>query len=403
MSMADELFTCRVREHHIGKRFEDVREEDWDFVRWVLLQVEIRNHNLRSFAQYCRAENDEELALIAAAEASEADFMTARAVRLRALVTDDTATMPLLTFLLRASTGLQHADRHRCGGRQRAEAATLLAASCVCKGWLRVAGEVATPFLGPVHPGVARKMWLVNDLRELSSHTRRSQPPWYVDAVNGDDNADGMEATPLRSVERAEQKMLAFCTDDDRSHGTQNFVQVLRCDPETCTLSTCDAASCKQLVCKVHGFGIAHWVPGFVQELSFIQGVCGEQGCTKAFCKLHHSRQRLSACDVCQNGSNAAAQLGACNHDELGPPQLFCKEHLRHCHGWAWRKRVLQAEGFLEADDDDEEGEEGENSEEYGSDYSYDEDGGAMHECGFDCCPQCFQDHKCGDDPTQYC
>ena len=45
--MADELFTCRVREHHIGKRFEDVREEDLDFVRWVLLQVDIRNHNLR--------------------------------------------------------------------------------------------------------------------------------------------------------------------------------------------------------------------------------------------------------------------------------------------------------------------------------------------------------------------
>lgn len=402
--MADELFTCRVREHHIGKRFEDVREEDLDFVRWVLLQVDIRNHNLRAFAQYCQAENDEERALIAAAEAAEAIFVTARAVRLRALVTDDTATMPLLTFLLRASTGLQHADRHRCGGRQRAEAATLLAASCVCRGWLRVAGEVATPFLGPVQPGVARKMWLVNDLRELSSHTRRSQPPWYVDAVDGDDAADGMEATPLRSVERAGQKMLAFCTDDDdRSHDTQNVVHVLRCDPEMCTLSTCDAVSCKQLVCKVHGFGIAHWVPGYVEQLSFIEGVCGEQGCTKAFCKSHHSRHRLSACDVCQNGFNAGAQLGAYNHDEIGSLPLFCNDHLRHCHGWKWRKRVLQAEGFLEADDDDEESEESENSEEYLSGSDYDEDGGTMHSCGFDCCPQCFQDHKCGDDPTQYC
>ena len=50
---------------------------------------------------------------------------------------------------------------------------------------------------------------------------------------------------------------------------------------------------------------------------------------------------------------------------------------------------MLQAKGFLEADDDDEESEESENSEEYFRGSDYDEDGGTMHSCGFDCCPQC--------------
>lgn len=58
MAQAEALFTCRIRPQHVNKRFEDVRVDDREFVRWVLRQNEIRNNNLRAFAQYCRAADD---------------------------------------------------------------------------------------------------------------------------------------------------------------------------------------------------------------------------------------------------------------------------------------------------------------------------------------------------------
>lgn len=70
--MADEVFSCRVREQHVGKRFSEVREADQAFVRWVLSQTEFRNNNLRAFAAFCQAANDEDAAMVAAVQAAEA-------------------------------------------------------------------------------------------------------------------------------------------------------------------------------------------------------------------------------------------------------------------------------------------------------------------------------------------
>ena len=50
--MADEVFSCRVREQHVGKRFSEVREADQVFVRWILSLTEFRNDNLRAFAAF---------------------------------------------------------------------------------------------------------------------------------------------------------------------------------------------------------------------------------------------------------------------------------------------------------------------------------------------------------------
>ena len=50
--MADEVFSCRVREQHVGQRFAEVREVDQVVVRWILSQTEFRNDNLLAFAAF---------------------------------------------------------------------------------------------------------------------------------------------------------------------------------------------------------------------------------------------------------------------------------------------------------------------------------------------------------------
>ena len=90
--------------------------------------------------------------------------------------------------------------------------------------------------------------------------------------------------------------------------------------------------------------------------------------------------------------------MGAFNMDEVGPPQLWCGQHLRLCEGWKWRKAQLCAEGYREASDSDEDADEDDDEYEEVSSSDWDDEYGNKRDCGFSCCPNCFRDHKCGDD-----
>ena len=373
----------------MGKSFTNVRDEDPNFVRWVLRQNDFRNNNLRAFADYCCAAAQEEAALIAAAAAAEAEHEARRAARMRELTTSEEAAAPLLSYLVRLS-------------HQKNAGATLLSAASVCRDWQRLAGQAITEIPGPALQGAAQMTWSLAGLRAKVASIRLSQPPWFVDLVGGDDTAAGKETTPLLTLERAEQRMQAYCSEGyGRGYDDQDFVMVVRCDPATCTLNTCSRQGCNTRVCNLHGYGRATWVHGDVQELSFRVTVCAHDTCTRAFCALHEGE--LCICTVCENGIQANANIGAYNMDEVGQRSRWCYQHLTMCHGWRWRKQELVAQGRREPDSDDGEEEDGEEEdEEESSGSDYDEEGGDKWDCGFNCCPDCFVNHKCGDDPTEY-
>ena len=92
----------------------------------------------------------------------------------------------------------------------------------------------------------------------------------------------------------------------------------------------------------------------------------------------------MKHCEVCTNGAHATISLtgdGCIVHVPL------CKGHAKVC------TRTVGEHN------ESEKNEKSENSDE-SAEEDYESEGQV---CGFTCCPSCYDDHTCGDDPTDYC
>lgn len=133
----------------------------------------------------------------------------------------------------------------------------------------------------------------------------------------------------------------------------------LECGPD-CQLRECFYPSCKRKICDDHGTGQGDEdCQGYGRgDIVFYRCKC--LGCDKVACRVH--QRHFRECDVCRNGYSANASLGAYN---ASPDACFklCQDCGEDCG---------------------------------------DEDAGGER-CEFYCCPKCLDDHKCNDDPTEYC
>jgi len=190
-----------------------------------------------------------------------------------------------------------------------------------------------------------------NDLNEvLLQSSSKPREPFFIslDPDTSPSAANGTERLPFASVEQAESVLRRDCR-----------VKLLKCGgaPSSCKTKKC--YRCPTMVCTTHG--------------DSGNGTYYEHGYTLwEFSKCMHcqetigcARHRFPECNVCRNGVDAEMAVGAhefpCQFD-------LCDECAQVCHD------------TVETNDDDEEG----------------------PPCGFRCCPNHIDDHRCGYNPADY-
>uniref|UniRef100_A0A7S1Y6T1 Uncharacterized protein n=1 Tax=Grammatophora oceanica TaxID=210454 RepID=A0A7S1Y6T1_9STRA len=181
----------------------------------------------------------------------------------------------------------------------------------------------------------------------------KPEAPYFVSLHPDTDESDanGTERFPFASVEQAEGALL------NRSCSTCE-VLLLKC-ASTCVTKKCHR--CNVMVCTTHGGGGTYGTLYRDGDVLWEFSKCME--CKKVFgCSKH----RLPECDVCRNTSNGEGALGMCEF----PGQFdICRECAERCD------RMVEDH--------------------------YDEDRDGTR-CGFRCCPEHFNSHACGDDPSDY-
>lgn len=131
-----------------------------------------------------------------------------------------------------------------------------------------------------------------------------------------------------------------------------------------CTFIPCAYLNCEFSECIEHG-----WGDKYSHSDEYVTHECLD--CDKHYCWLHDESEGISKCDVCTNLDAAEQSLGC--YDRTGP-NLLCPDHPPvRC-----TKLVRDSEDCCGESDNDE-------------------------VCGFNCCSSCLEDHRCGDDPSEYC
>lgn len=140
------------------------------------------------------------------------------------------------------------------------------------------------------------------------------------------------------------------------------YMQPCKAQYSFCKFVPCAYANCKFSECEEHGYGDHH--NGEYTTHEYIE-------CDKHYCWDHVNAEGISTCEVCSNGDAAQQSLGCYDR---GGSHLLCPDHPAvRC-----TKLLRDSEDY------------------YGDADSYEI-------CGFYCCSSCLADHRCGDDPTEYC
>ena len=144
----------------------------------------------------------------------------------------------------------------------------------------------------------------------------------------GNDRNSGSKDSPLKTVEEALRRWNADVNADEHSH----FVTVM-CDPKSCKMHKCRSKGCRRKVCEEHAdghgtrvaIGMRKYATSFYAEGE--GGVCGDDGCTMAYCNEHTHEFGGGMCELC-DGVEARA-LGSEQAPLPAPP--LCKTHTKVC------------------------------------------------------------------------
>ena len=190
--------------------------------------------------------------------------------------------------------------------------------------------------------------------------------------------ADGSNAHPFRSLEDAESAMNDLARrsfDEDEIH--------VKVDCDCDEQEVCGQASCRTVLCRKHGTGKGSYDKEGRYFKFDIETCCD---CDEISCERHSSENYNTWCPSDENFSKFVPVLSqeekwfsSCQvcegisyaYDGYGPNRVMCKGCMNVC------KKTITLEG-------------NEDEEKVGQ------------VCGFRCCSEHYQDHKCGDDPQEY-
>jgi len=188
--------------------------------------------------------------------------------------------------------------------------------------------------------------------------------PYYISLSSTDKSSpyqDGSDRFPFKSVEAAVARYNDLRWNE---RGGEEFpLVIVDCGPD-CRYQECYQASCKTPVCLEHGSRRGVVAEG---DVVFVVHKCKD--CGKIACNRHGFKK----CDVCSNRFAGEVLLGMHEGYDTFP---VCKECATVCQG--------KVENMEEPDEDASESDE-------------------SKVCGFRCCKECLANHRCGDDPTEYC
>jgi hypothetical protein len=169
-----------------------------------------------------------------------------------------------------------------------------------------------------------------------------------------------------------------------------------------CLFAPCAEPGCAARVCTDHG-----WAPCDSDEYDGGNACC--MRCETYYCEQHEDR--FYRCDVCHNASVGEVRLGCydwassaylCNTHE---PQYCGRKYFIGC-GEAVRLEEIDLDGDEEDEDEDKDPEW---EETWADDLDTRRRKRArvasenVFVCEFECCDECYDRHKCGDDPRDYC
>jgi hypothetical protein len=147
-----------------------------------------------------------------------------------------------------------------------------------------------------------------------------------------------------------------------------------------CKMSLCLLTGCGNAVCLEHGWGGSIYDHGCDID-DYLGRACQKEGCNSTYCWEHaaYAEENLfKKCNVCCNLADAEESLGCYE----GVSEFFagyCPKHPPKLCG----KQIVwnDEEDPVEPDEDDPD----------------------AKVCDFMCCETCLTQHRCGDDPTEYC
>lgn len=197
------------------------------------------------------------------------------------------------------------------------------------------------------------------------------EPPFYVDPTKGSDEQSGSQRAPVASCDKAQELVEEYLKHRGLPCNSLDGKIAIKvtCRPESCRLLKCCEAGCPNQVCKTHGDGKGKYYSNndlMVSYHHFQVGSCQWGDCDVAYCPRHTAK--MGYCQVCKMNGDAQAHMIDQNCPEADLFS-FCSQHLTRC---------------MEKLEDEE------------------DENGNTAECGFDCCPSCIDEHRCGYDPCDY-
>jgi len=221
----------------------------------------------------------------------------------------------------------------------------------------------------------------------------------YIHAYAGNDTkGDGTLLNPLKTMEQLREASFWKSRKQQKLSGKyddETEVQIIQCNRKKCELLICKHSKCSKKVCREHKNGRAVYDHEFDEWLFREYAVCSIKNCDVAFCDEHCEgpmdyflsipigrSNRLKGCEVCENFSQAEANLGMYNTPGQRP---LCNGHSKICR----MVFVESLEDWYHPDD------------QYCGDFDPHE-WNLRNACGFTCCPYHYENHTCGDDPTEY-
>jgi len=221
----------------------------------------------------------------------------------------------------------------------------------------------------------------------------------YIDAYTGNDiKGDGTLMNPLKTMEPLKETSFWNCRKQQKrsdKYDDETEVRIIQCSRDDCDLLICNHSGCSKKVCREHMNGRGEYDHEFDEWIFREYAVCSIENCDVAFCAQHCEgpmdfilsfpigrSHRLESCNVCESASMAEANLGMYNTPGETP---LCKGHAKIC------RRV-----FIESLNDWYHPE-----DKYCGDFDPRE-WNLENVCGFSCCPDCYENHTCGDNPADY-
>jgi len=223
----------------------------------------------------------------------------------------------------------------------------------------------------------------------------------YIAANTGNDSkGDGTILNPFRSMEPLYEKNFWRSREKLKlsgKHDEETTVQIIHCNRSECEVMICNQDGCSNKVCREHKNGSGIY-DRHMNEWRFDEyAVCSVKNCNVAFCEMHYKdgpmgyigltpigrSTRLQGCSVCENFMSAQSSLLGWSNVRAVKP--LCTGHAKQCR-MVW---IESEESWYHPED------------EHCGDFDP-EEWDQENICGFICCPECIDRHRCGDDPTEY-